>query len=155
MLFRFQQLKKLEIHHLEIHIHYLLDILRYLGNMKTQSISVSLGVINELDEAATKNIFKEALEIVNEKFPFPDVRILELKILEKFENPGQPRHSIIYGESGPFLDPEYETSDFSDTSDSDSTLCHPFSGSEVDPSLWNFNCHQDIKNHLMDIYDGS
>ena len=137
MLFRFQQLKKLEIHHLEIHIHYLLDILRYLGNMKTQSISVSLGVINELDEAATKNIFKEALEIVNEKFPFPDVRILELKILEKFENPGQPRHSIIYGESGPFLDPEYETSDFSDTSDSESDTSDSMDESDENSDFMN------------------
>ena len=120
IILRFKQLKKLEIDHLEIHVDYLLDILRYLGSMKTHSISVSFGVINELDEDATKNIFKEALEIVNEKFPFPDVRILELKILEKFENHRQPRHSIIYGQSGPFLDPEYETSDFSDTSDSES-----------------------------------
>jgi hypothetical protein len=118
MLLRFQHLKKIEIDYLEIHINYLLDILRFLGNMKLLNISVNLGVINEFDEEATKNIFNEALEIVNEKFPFPDVRILELKILEKFLDDRQPRHSIIYGQSGPFLDNEYETSDFeSDISD--------------------------------------
>ena len=67
--------------------------------MKTLTISVTLAVIYELNEEATKDIFNKALEIINEKFPFPDVRILELKIIEY----NQPGHAIIYGESGPFL----------------------------------------------------
>ena len=92
-------MKKLDIDYLEIHIDYLLDILRFLGNMKTLTITVSLRVITELDEEATKDIFNEALEIVNEMFPFPDGRILELKIIDE----NIPRNAIIYGESGPFL----------------------------------------------------
>ena len=111
-LLRFKELKNLDIDHLEIHIDYLLDILRFLGNMKTLTISVTLAVIHELNEEATKDIFNKALEIINEKFPFPDVRILELKIIE-YNQPGHaiiygesgplPGHAIIYGESGPFL----------------------------------------------------
>jgi hypothetical protein len=140
-LLRFKELKKLVIGLLEIHIDYLLDILRFLGNMKTLTISVTLAVIHELNEEATKDIFNKALEIVNKKFPFPDVRIVrELKI---FENDGyllgQPIYSIIYGECGAKLrhciindiediddidnvmsGSEYDTSDYeSDTSDSE------------------------------------
>ena len=132
-LLRFKELKKLVIQHLEIYIDYLPDIIRYLGNTKAQRISVSLwvindsfwGSINELDEEATKEIFNEALEIFNEKFPFPDGRILELEIFE-YNGNRQPSHSIKYGECGAMLtidDVMYEsdTSDSeSDTSDSES-----------------------------------
>ena len=121
MILRFKELKKLEIHHLEIHIDYLLDILRFLGNMKTlNNIDVSLGVINELDEEATKDIFNDALEIINEKFPFPDVRILELEIFEDNNYRQDYRYSIIYGESGPVLEKHVKSDSESDTSDSES-----------------------------------
>ena len=126
-LLRFKELKKVIIQHLEIRIDNLLDILSFLGDMKTLIISVSnLIVIHELDEEATKDIFNKALEIVNKKYPFPDVRILELNIYEDNDN-GQPRHSIIYEEpDGATLyiddvmsNSEYDTSDSeSDTSDS-------------------------------------
>ena len=124
-LLKFKELKKLVIQHVEIQINYLLDIVRYLGNMKTQRISVDLWVINdELDEEETKDIFNEVLEIVNEKFPFPDRRIL---YLDFFENNGnrQPSHRINYGERGAMLTirdvmSESDTSDSeSDTSDSE------------------------------------
>ena len=45
---RFKELKKLVIQHLEIDIDYLLDILRFLGNMKTLNISVVLSVTSDL-----------------------------------------------------------------------------------------------------------
>ena len=123
-LLRFKKLKKLVIQHLEIDIDYLLDIIRYLVNMKTQKISVSLWVINstsfgvnhELDEEETKDIFNKTLEMVKEKFPFPDGRILELHIYE-FNGNRYPNHSIIYGERGAML----TINDvMSDTSDSES-----------------------------------
>ena len=82
MLLRFKKLKKLELRHLEINIDSLLEILRFLGNMKTLSIFVSLRVMNDLDEEATKYIFTKALEIIEQKFPFPNVRILKLEIFE-------------------------------------------------------------------------
>ena len=37
---------------------------------------------SDLDEEATKDIFSKALEILREKFPFPDARILNLEIYD-------------------------------------------------------------------------
>ena len=58
-------------------------------------------MIHELDEEATKDIFNEALEIVNEMFPFPDGRIRVLEIFET--NNRQNRQYINYGEGGATL----------------------------------------------------
>ena len=127
-LLRFKELKKLDIDHLDIHIDYLLDILRFLGNMKTLTISVTLAVIYELNEEATKDIFNKALEIVNKRFLFPDVRILELEIFESVGY-GQPRHSIIYGEHGVKLRHSI-INDIEDLDDIDNVM----SGSEYDTS---------------------
>ena len=59
--------------------------------------------MNNLNEEATKDIFTKALDITEQKFPFPDVRILKLEIFEDNFNKSIPRYSIIYGESGPKL----------------------------------------------------
>ena len=128
LILRFKELKKVDIHHLEIHIDYLLDILHFLGNMKTLTISLSLAVIHELNEEATKDIFNKALEIVNKRFLFPDVRILELEIFESVGY-GQPRHSIIYGEHGVKLRHSI-INDIEDLDDIDNVM----SGSEYDTS---------------------
>ena len=130
LILRFKELKKLDFSLLEIHIDYLLDILRFLGNMKTLTISVSLSVIHELNEEATKDIFNKALEIVNKKFPFPDVRILELEIFESVGY-GQPRHSIIYGELGAKLRHSI-IDDIEDLDDIDNVM----SGSDYDTFLF-------------------
>ena len=117
MLLRFKKLKKLEIRHLEIKIDYFLDILSFLGSMKTLSIFVSLRVINDLDDKATQDIFTKALEITEQKFPFPDARILKLEIFEGYVKKSMPRHSrysIIYRESGPKLKIFYVNSDSED-----------------------------------------
>ena len=105
MLLRFKKLKKLKIRSLEINIDYFLDILSFLGSMKTLSIFVSLRVMNDLDEEATKDIFTKALEIIEQKFPFPDVRILKLEIFEDVKKsiPRWGGYYIIYRESGPKL----------------------------------------------------
>ena len=68
------------------------------------------------EEDYTKEIFDEALEILLEKFPFPDKRILKLKIFETkvydwslWNDPTDEYHesplrfSINYGESGATL----------------------------------------------------
>ena len=114
LLLRFKNLKKLDIISLEIDTNYLLDILYFLGNTKNVKISVDLLVRTGYDEEEAKEIFQQALDIVNEKFPFPDVRILDLKISEselwEFERPH--KFSIHYGESGPIL------TDLNDSSDS-------------------------------------
>ena len=67
------------------------------------------------EEDYTKEIFDEALEILLEKFPFPDKRILKLKIFEtkvyhwSLYEPTDEYHesplrfSINYGESGATL----------------------------------------------------
>ena len=68
------------------------------------------------EEDYTKEIFDEALEILLEKFPFPDKRILKLKIFETkvydwsiWNDPTDEyresplRFSINYGESGATL----------------------------------------------------
>ena len=61
-------------------------------------------VRSDLDDGETKDIFNKALELVNEKFPLPDVRIRELHI---YEDPlymmRRPRFSISYGENGATL----------------------------------------------------
>ena len=71
-------------------------------------MSRDYAVTNEEDP--TKEIFDEALEILIEKFPFPDKRILKLKIYEtkvynwswwEYESP--QRFSINYGKSGATL----------------------------------------------------
>ena len=46
------------------------------------TISAIVEVKSDYDEEDTKEIFTEALEIMNEKFPFPAIRILDLKIFE-------------------------------------------------------------------------
>ena len=125
MLLRFKKLKKLEICHLLIHMDYLLDILHYIENMRTLNISVALSMTSDLDEEASKDFFNKAVKVVKEKFPFPDVRVLQLEIYEDniYERPAL---SIIYGESGATLndgtfDSENDTSDSeNDTSDSES-----------------------------------
>ena len=67
-------------------------------------ISASLEVRSDLDDGETKNIFNKALELVNEKFSLPDVRIRELHI---YEDPlymmRRPRFSISYSENGATL----------------------------------------------------
>ena len=103
-LFKFEKLKKVEICDLLIFIEYLLDILRCLGNMKTLKMSVTLRVMSDFDDEATKAIFNQAIEILNEKFPFPDVRILDLKISESWYLDYRPKFSINYGENGTELE---------------------------------------------------
>ena len=113
MLFKFKYLKKLEIHHLTIHINILLNFLRLLGNFENGKISASLKVTSAYHEETTKGIFNQALEILNEKFPFPDIRIQNLNISEgrvywglqgRVHLPNRPnRLSIHYGENGATL----------------------------------------------------
>ena len=108
--FRFKNLKKLEISQVRIEINELLDILQFLGNTKNVKISASLDVISDVDEEETKYIFNQALEIVKEKFPFPDVRILDLYIYGSM-------NSISYDESGVTLttnDPDLDMESSSD-----------------------------------------
>ena len=56
-------------------------------------------------EHFTKAIFNEAIEILNEKFPFPDERILDLSIFEANISPDDRRHEffISYGKNGAIL----------------------------------------------------
>ena len=118
LLKKFKDLKKLDIS-LEIHINFLQDVLRLLGNTKNVNISASLEVRSDLDEEATKIIFNNALEIVKEKFPFPCSRILDLNIFEN--NIYERRHifSISYGKIGAILTTFDANSDSeSDTSNS-------------------------------------
>ena len=108
--FRFKNLKKLEISNVRIGINELLDILNFLGNTKNVKISASLEVLSDLSEEETKDIFNQALQMVKEQFPFPNVRILDLEIFESM-------NTINYGESGATLtttdpDSEMESSDF-------------------------------------------
>ena len=56
-----------------------------MGDMKSLKISVCFYVMSDLDYEANKDIFSKALEIVREKFPFPDTRILRLAISGNFE----------------------------------------------------------------------
>ena len=116
LLFRFKNLKKIDIISLEVDMNYLLDILHFLGNTKNVKISVDLEVRTGYDDEENEEIFQEALDIVNEKFPFPDVRILDLNISESdlwvFERQG--KFSIHYGESGPIFTAFDDSSDSGD-----------------------------------------
>ena len=118
LLFRFYNLKKLDIC-LEIDIRYLLDILRFLGNTKNLKIVANLDVRSGISYEDAEEIFNEALTIVQEKFPFPDFRILDLNITEV--DADGPKFKISYGESGATLTTFDEYSDleygFSDSSD--------------------------------------
>ena len=124
LLSKFKNLKKLIIC-LEVHIDFLLDIVRFLGNTNNLDISVIVEVSGNYSEEDTKEIFNEGLKILREKFPFPDRRILDLKLFEKEEYyDSHPTFSITYGESGATLilsednsDSEYENSDSMDESD--------------------------------------
>ena len=110
---------------LEIHIDRLPHIARFLGNTNNLKISGTVEVRGDYNEEDTKEIFNKALKILREKFPFPDRRILDLKIFEKEEYyDSHPKFSITYGESGATLitsednsDYEYENSDSMDESD--------------------------------------
>ena len=117
LLLRFKNLKTLQIGNVEIRINYLLDILRFLGNTINVEVSASVEVTSHLDAEATKDIFKKAFEIVNEKFPYPDFP-MDLHIFEM-----EPRFSIRLSGSGAMLttidsDSEAETETEMDTSDS-------------------------------------
>ena len=100
MLSRFKELKNLETGHSVIYIDYLLDILRFLGDMKNLKISVCFYVKSDLDEEATKDIFRKALEIAREKFPFPDARILMLEIHEHPSSKSQIGWAIFKSSDG-------------------------------------------------------
>ena len=68
-------------------------------------MSVTLRVMSDFDDEGTKAVFNQAIEILNEKFPFPDVRILDLKISESWERLDyRPIFSINYGENGAGLE---------------------------------------------------
>ena len=74
-------------------------------------------VRSDLDDGETKDIFNKALEVVNEKFTLPDVRIRELHIYEDpFYMMRRPRFSISYGENGATL------TTIEDNSDSESDI---------------------------------
>jgi hypothetical protein len=122
-------------------------------------------LINELDGEATKEIFKEALEIVNEKFPFTDGRILELEIFETNGN-RQPRHSINYGEGGATLtiedvmseydtsNSESDTSDFeSDTSDSESDTSDSMDESDGNSDFMNYESVENSDTENMNVQE--
>ena len=100
LLFRFKNLKNLVIR-LETNISYLLDILRFLGKTKNMKIMANLevkdGYLGPGREEA-EDIFNQALEIVKEKFPSPDWRILHLNISEMGRSLGRPKFSIRYDE---------------------------------------------------------
>ena len=117
LLCKFKHLKKLVIS-IEINIDFLLDMLLFLVNTENLKISASFEVlsVNDLDEKETKDIFKEAFEIVNEKFPHPCSRILDLKISEaySYRHENRPEFSINYGLSGAQLT-MFEVEDNSDS----------------------------------------
>ena len=99
LLFRFKNLKTLVIR-LEINITYLLDILHFLGNTKNVKIWANLEVFGYLGPGReeVEDIFNQALQIVKEKFPLPDWRILHLNISEMGRFLGRPKFSICYDE---------------------------------------------------------
>ena len=81
-------------------------------------------VRSDLDDGETKNIFNKALELVNEKFSLPDVRIRELHI---YEDPlymmRRPRFSISYSENGATLTTSVDIhATIEDDSDSESDI---------------------------------
>ena len=103
LLCKFKHLKKLVIS-IEINIDFLLDMLLFLVNTENLKICASFEVlsVNDLGEKDTKDIFKEAFEIINEKFPHPSSRILDLKITEaySYRHENRPEFSISFGVSG-------------------------------------------------------
>ena len=112
LLSRFKNLKALVIE-VEIHIDFLLDLVRLLGITKTLKISVTVEVKSDYDEQYTKEIFTEALKVMKEKFPFPAIRIMDLKIFEEEGYEGRTTFSIYCDNSEVIL----ITSDNSDSSD--------------------------------------
>ena len=129
LLSEFENLKEL-VMSLEMDIDFLLHILWFLGNTNNLNISGTVEVwSNYILEEETKEIFDEGLKILREMFPFPDRRILDLKIFENVEyyDRIKPTFSITFGESGATLitsennsDSENENSDSMDESDEDS-----------------------------------
>ena len=129
LLSKFNNLKWLTVE-IEIHIDFLLDIVRFLGSTKTVKISAIVEVKNDYDvydEEDTKKIFNEALEIMKEKFPAPATRILDLRLSEDegyedpYEDPNERRRttfSIICDNrpGGVILTTSDDTSDSSDES---------------------------------------
>ena len=115
LLLKFKHLKKLVIS-IEINIDFLLDMLCFLGSTENLIISASFEVlnVNDLDEKETIDIFKEAFEIIDENFPHPCSRLLDLKITEaySYRHESRPEFSISYGASGA------ELTLFEDNSDS-------------------------------------
>ena len=103
LLCQFKHLKSLVIS-IEINIDFLLDLLLFLVNTENLKISASFEVlsVNDLGEKETKDIFKEAFEIIDEKFPHPSSRILDLKITEaySYRHENRPEFSISFGVSG-------------------------------------------------------
>ena len=103
LLCKFKHLKKLDIS-IEINIDFLLDMLLFLVNTENLKISASFEVlsVNDLGEKETKDIFKEAFEIIDEKFLHPSSRILDLKITEaySYRHENRPEFSISFGVSG-------------------------------------------------------
>ena len=77
-------------------------MLNCLGNTENLKISASFEVWSFLDEQEDKDIFKEAFETINEKFPYPCSRLLDLKITEaySYRHESRPEFSISYGVSG-------------------------------------------------------
>ena len=103
LLCKFKHLKKLVIS-IEINIDFLLDMLLFLVNTENLKISARFEVlsVNDLGEKETKDIFKEAFEIIDEKFLHPSSRILDLKITEaySYRHENRPEFSISFGVSG-------------------------------------------------------
>ena len=104
LIFRFKNLKKL-IFCVEFNVNYLLHVLRFLGNTKDVKLFVNLEVMSGYDKDEAKAIFDEAVRIIDEKFPFPNARILDLK--------------MSVGNSNS-MDETVENSDSSDESDENS-----------------------------------
>ena len=111
---------------LEMNIDFLLQIVWFLGSTNNLNISGTVEVWSEyIEEEETEEIFDEGLKILREKFPFPDRRILDLKIFENVEYYDRIKttYSITYGENGATLiisennsDSENENSDSMDES---------------------------------------
>jgi hypothetical protein len=128
LLSKFKNLKEL-VMCLEMNIDFLPHIVFFLGNTNNLNISGTVEVWSDYIEEETKEIFNEGLKILREKFPFPDRRILDLKIFENEEyyDTTKTTYSITYGENGATLitsennsDSENENSDSMHESDEDS-----------------------------------
>ena len=61
-------------------------MLLFLVNTENLKISASFEVWAFLGEKEAKDIFKEAFEMINKKFPHPCSRILDLKITSNHQN---------------------------------------------------------------------